>query len=382
MRRASIIFLAIIFAIFAFNDEEIYKKDIRNRLVIQGVGIDIEKDNSYKITLQAIDTNSTEASSPEGASQPPLQVYEVTGNSIYTAIKTVTESEGKMPLYSQNRIIILGKSITEENMDNVIDFFVRDVENSSSVYVAAAEKTASEILNTKNGEEYVSARNLKNSIDSYEYDARIFATSLYELINRYNSGTKDFAMPLLAVTEKDGEKDVEITGTAIFNNTKYREYISKDDTVFLNILYNQVNNTALSYPTADNTRISLNVVKSKTQRSVTIEKGIPTFRIKVTMNGDISEVSGGVGNAMKNSQIEEYKKRGEEYIEKQVGNFISSMYNDYESDAMGLVRLLYICEKDFYRKNEKNLDEVMKNSIFEVECTINIRRIGHEFIEL
>lgn len=382
MRRASIILLAIVLAIFAFNDEEIYKKDIRNRLVIQGIGIDIEKDNSYKVTLQAIDTNSSAAASSEGASQPPLQVYTVKGNSIYTAIKTVTESEGKTPLYSQNRIIILGKSITEENMDNVIDFFVRDVENSSSVYVAAAEKTAAEILQTKSGDEYVSARNLKNSIDSYEYDARIFATSLYELINRYNSATKDFAMPLLAVKEQNGEKNVEISGTAIFNNTKYREEISKDDTIYLNILYNEVYNTALSYSMEDNTRISLNVVKSKTKRTVTLENGKPTFKIKVTMNADISEISGGVGSAMQNSDIENYKKRGEEYIEKQIKSVISTLHNRYESDASGLARLLYICEQDFYRKNEKKIDEVMKNGIYEVECEINIRRIGHEFIEL
>ncbi len=382
MRRASIIFLAIILAIFAFNDEEIYKKDIRNRLVIQGIGIDIEKDNSYKVTLQAIDTNSSAAASSDGASQPPLQVYTVKGDSIYTAIKTVTESEGKTPLYSQNRIIILGKSITEENMDNVIDFFVRDVENSSSVYVAAAEKTAAEILQTKNGNEYVSARNLKNSIDSYEYDARIFATSLYELINRYNSASKDFAMPLLSVKEQNGEKNVEISGTAVFSNTKYREKISKDDTIYLNIINNEVHNTALSYSMEDNTRISLNVVKSKTKRTVSLRNGKPVFKIMVTMNADISEISGGVGSAMQNSDIEEFKKRGEEYVEKQIKNVISILHNRYESDASGLARLLYICEQDFYRENEKKIDEVMKNSIYEVECEINIRRIGHEFIEL
>lgn len=382
MRRASIILLAIILAIFAFNDEEIYKKDIRNCLVIQGIGIDIEKDNSYKVTLQAIDTNSSVAVSSDGASQPPLQVYTVKGDSIYTAIKTVTESEGKTPLYSQNRIIILGKSITEENMDNVIDFFVRDVENSSSVYVAAAEKTAAEILQTKNGNKYVSARNLKNSIDSYEYDARIFATSLYELISRYNSASKDFAMPLLSVKEQNGEKNVEISGTAVFSNTKYREKISKDDTIYLNIINNEVYNTALSYSMEDNTRISLNVVKSKTKRTVSLRNGKPTFKIMVTMNADISEISGGVSSLMKNSDIEEFKKRGEKYVEKQVKNVISTLHNRYESDVSGLARLLYICEQDFYRKNEKKIDEVMKNSIYEIECEINIRRIGHEFIEL
>lgn len=382
MRRASIILLAIILAIFTFNDEEIYKKDIRNRLVIQGIGIDIEKDSSYTVTLQVIDTNSSAAASEESASQPPLEVYKVKGDTIYTAIKTVTESEGKTPLYSQNRIIILGKSITEKNMDNVIDFFVRDVENSSSVYVAAAEKTAAEILETKSGDEYVSARNLKNSIDSYEYDARICATSLYELISRYNSASKDFAMPLLAVKEKNGEKDVEISGTALFNNTRYRDVISKDDTVYLNILYNKVYNTALSYSMEDNTRISLNVVKCNTNRKVRLENGKPIFKIKVTMNADISEISGGVSAIMTNSDIEAFKKRGEEYVEKQLHSLISIMHNRYESDAVGLARLLYICEQDFYRKNEKRIDSVMKDSIFEIECELNIRRIGHEFIKM
>ena len=56
MRKATVILLAFIISVFAFNEKEIYKKDIRNRLVIQGIGIDIETDNSYTLTLQTIDT--------------------------------------------------------------------------------------------------------------------------------------------------------------------------------------------------------------------------------------------------------------------------------------------------------------------------------------
>ena len=190
--------------------------------------------------MQTIDTNAQSATSEDGATQPPIKTKKETGDTIYTTIKSVTEIEGKIPLYSQNRIIILGKSITEEKMDDVIDFFVRDVENSASVYIAAAQDRASYILEAKNGEEYVSARSIEIGISANEYDARIFGASLYELINRYNSGSKDFAMPLLDVTEKEGKQSVEIIGTAIFNNTRYREYMSKDETVYLNFLSDKV----------------------------------------------------------------------------------------------------------------------------------------------
>lgn len=380
MRRTAIVVLALLIGIFTFNENEIYKKDIRNRLVIQGIAIDAEDDGNFTVTIQAIDTNAQSASSSDGASQPPLKTYKVEGDTIYTAIKSIIETEGKTPLYSQNRVIILGKSITEENMDDVIDFFVRDVENGSSVFIAAAEKTAAEILEAKNGEEYISARSIERGIGSYEYDARIFGLQLYDLINRYNSGTKDFAMPLLTVKDKDGEKSVEVIGTALFNSTRYREKISKDDTVFLNILYDRVYNTALAYDYGEDKKVSLNVVKSKTVRKVTLNKGIPTFKIAIEMEADIAEVSGGVSSEMKTEEIEKIVVTGENYIKEQTKEIIGTLYDKYDSDSVGLGRLLYIFEKDFYRKNEKNIDSVLQNSNYEVEVNLEIRRIGQEFI--
>ena len=380
MRRGLIIVFAIILALFTFSENEVYKKDIRNRLVIQGVGIDLEEDGTYTVTLQAIDTNSSEASSAEGASQPPLKAYKLTGDTVYTAIKSVTEKEGKIPLYSQNRIILIGKSITKEKMDDVIDFFVRDVEVGGTVYIAATEKTASEILTAKNGKELISAENLENSIEAYEYDAKIFATELYELINRYNSGSKDFALPLFSLQEKGDEKSVEITGTALFDNTKYREVISKNETIYLNVLSDEVYNTAIAFDGGKGTKVSLNIVKSKTKRTVTLTKDVPTFMIKVYMDADIAEISGGVSNAMTVEEIDEIKEKGEEYIEKSIKSTIDSLYHKHNSDACGLARLLYISQKDFYRKNEKNIDSVLDNSLYEVDVELNIRRIGHEYL--
>ena len=381
MRKAGIVLLSFLLAFYTFNSEEIYKKDIRNRLVIQGIGIDIIESGEYSVTIQAIDTNNQSSASSDSASQPPIKVYEVKGDTIYTAIKGVTEIEGKIPLYSQNRIIILGKSITEENMADVIDFFVRDVENSSSVYVAAAEKTAGEILNAKNGKEYITAGSIETGISAYEYDARIFNMQLYDLINRYNSSTKDFAMPLLSVKEENGEKSVEISGTALFNSTKYREKISKDKTAFLNILYDKVNNTALAYDYEDNKKVSLNIVNSKTERNLTLKNGVPHFKIKVKMQADISEISGGVSTKTETQDIERIKSAGEKYIENETKKLLNSLYNEYNSDSVGLARLIYINEKDFFKRNEKNLDSVLQNSVYEVEVDLEVRRMGHEFIQ-
>ena len=81
MRKTLIVLLVFLLAFYTFNSEEIYKKDIRNRLVIQGIGIDIEDDKKYSVTTQAIDINAQSATSSDGASQPPLKTYKTKGAS-------------------------------------------------------------------------------------------------------------------------------------------------------------------------------------------------------------------------------------------------------------------------------------------------------------
>ena len=265
-------------------------------------------------------------------------------------------------------------------MDDVIDFFVRDVENSSSVCIAAAEKTAGEILEAKNGDEYISARNIETAINSNEFDGRIFRLQLYELINRYNSSTKDFALPMLSVVEKDKEKSVEIIGTAVFNNTRYREKISKGETVFLNMLYNTINNSALSYDYEDGKKVSLNIVGAETKRKIVMKDGMPSFKITIKLKADIAEITGGVSAKMEVKELDKINSTGEEYIKTESTKLINKMYNGYNSDALGLARLIYINEKNFFKENEKNLDSVLQKSNYEVEVNLEIRRIGHEFV--
>ena len=100
------------------------------------------------------------------------------------------------------------------------------------------------------------------------------------------------------------------------------------------------------------------------------------------ISADIAENSGGVSKKMTKQDIETIKTSTEQYIEKAITQTRKRLYEEYESDACGLGRLLYIFKPSFYRRNEKNIDSVMQNSIFEVDVDLKIRRIGHEFIEM
>ena len=85
---------------------------------------------------------------------------------------------------------------------------------------------------------------------------------------------------------------------------------------------------------------------------VSLENGKPSFKIKVKMQADISEIRGGVSSAMEIQDIERIKLSGEKYIENETKKLLDSLYNEYNSDSVGLARLLYICEKEFFKKTK------------------------------
>lgn len=378
MRKTAVVIAVAIIALFSFNERELYKKDIRNRLVIQGIGIDREKDGTYTVTLQAINTGSQSSSMSDSGTEKPVQIYKVKGDTVYTAMKSVTEYEGKIPLYSQNRVIIIGRETAEKGIEGTVDFFVRDVENSASVRVAVADGKASEILEGETASGQVSARNIEQSIRAAEYEPEISELQLYELVSKYRDKCPSFLMPVISLKDKK----VEIKESALFEGALLTGIISREETVMLNFLSNTSYNGAVSFETAKGEKTAISIIDSKTKRRVSIKDGEPVFDIRVKVECDISEIYNGVLKSVDRKRLSELKNDAEKHLEKEIEKVIEKTYRDMRCDAAGLSRLLYIFEPSFYREHEKSLNTVMARSRYNVEACVTVRRTGHEFVEI
>ena len=150
--------------------------------------------------------------------------------------------------------------------------------------------------------------------------------------------------------------------------------------MFLNILYDRLNNTALAYDYEEGKKVSLNIVEAKIKRKVQLKDGKPSFKIMIKLKADIAEINGGVSSKMETEEINRISKAGESFVKNETDKLIYKMYNGYNSDAVGFGRLIYINETEIFKKNEKNLDSVLQESNYEVEVGLEIRRIGHEFV--
>ena len=110
------------------------------------VGLD-RQDEQILLTVQAL--NTEEAASAEGApaSGKMTAVYQAEGRTAEDALTQLILLTGKEPVYSHNRILLLGESICQDGtIGQAVDFFARSFQPRANVLLAVAKGSARELL--------------------------------------------------------------------------------------------------------------------------------------------------------------------------------------------------------------------------------------------
>ena len=375
MRKAAIILIAFLCTVALLN-RNAFKDDISNRTVVQGIGIDINDDETYTVTLETINTENY--SNSDGSAKPVMNLRIVDGKTVSSAIKSAFSFDGKTPVLSQNRVIIIGKDLAEKGIIEALDFFIRDAENYPTVQVAAVEEKAADFFKNASDESSVVSRNIEKILLTSDEDIAVTSITLCELANRAESKGQAFYMPIVSTFKEKDKPEVKSNGTAVFRNGKYVCNLDDEETIALNFLCNDARKGAIDFYT-DNGPAAISVIKSSTARSVDYSSDTPNFNVKIKIEADIAEASGGGGYNLSESEVSTLNRNAEEKIENSVKSLCQKLYSVEKADAPGLSRLIYIYYPEKFRAAEKNLSEIMTESHYTVEVEMCIRRIGQDY---
>lgn len=374
--RKAVIALVCVLCIGAVANRSAFKEDIRNRSVVQGIGIDLNDDGTYTVTLETINTENY--SNAEKSASPVMNVRTVSGKTVNSAIKSAYDIDGKMPVMSQNRVIVIGKELAEKGVMPALDYFIRDAENYPSVLISAAEMKAADFFKKATSETTVVSRDIENIILTSDEDISVSSITLCELVNRYKSAGSSFYMPIVSTVKEGDKEEVAVKSTGIFKDGKLVCSLNEDETASLNFLCNKVKKGAVDFSCEDEAA-AISLIKSSTVRRVNYDSENPTFFTKIKIEADIAEVEGGTTRNLSKDEVEKLGKSAEEKIKGNIESLCRKLYSQNKADAAGLSRLIYIHYPERFRQNEKNLSEIMAKSQYSVEVEVSIRRIGQDY---
>lgn len=341
--------------------------ELENLAIVTGMSID-KQDGEYTIGVLVANSKKQEASSKEGESQ--TIVYEGKGNSVMEAFYNIDLESPKQLYIGHLAIVLIDENIAKNEIEKISDILIRSPESRKNFYVAVAKDVkASDILKiTSPLESYPSesvSMNLKNAstyqgistdLTYSEFIASMLTTGISPTLPSITiDGDIDKGEKQDNLKTTDPETKVKLDTLAIFRNTKFIGYVSKEESKMINIL-NKRTKYAMETIQYQDSQVVFHLSNFKITRKAELKDKTPILTISFKATGAINEINTNANLSDPNT-IQEIQTGLEQKLTKQIQDTIDAMQKRYKTDIFGFGNLFYQKYPDYFKEVESKWNE-------------------------
>ena len=378
MRRFLKLLSAVVLTCFLLTGCISKSVQLKDKYVVQAVGIDIENGNC-NMSFQTFNTAESGGAGAELKGNLTT-VYTATGKSVFEAVRNNTAIVGRKPFFAHNRIIVIGEETAKQGLENYIDFFVRDHDNRVTVLLAVAKGKAENIVKSTCGKSLIPAEEVEKVLESGEYSSKAARVEVADAISLMQDKYSDIYIPVLTEEkgEKEGESFVKANGTAIFKDTKVAGYLNEDETRGMLFIINKIQTGIIVADLSKGRKTSFEILRSKTKVDVSVKNGVPTYDIKISCAGNVGELDNNEEINLKISQLNVVKEAIQKEIETEVSAAIQKCLYEYDSDVFKFGRMLMWKDPKYFKTVEGSWHDQLKKIKVNVSTDVTIKRLGQE----
>lgn len=351
--------------------------ELSKRLIVEAIGID-EADGVYTVTLQTLDTHSAGEGSDPNESGSVTRIFRFTGKTVAEALAGIPAATGLTPLYSQARILVLGKSAAEENVRAALDFFLREYHTRSDILLATAGQSAEEIVRADLGSSAPDALILEDAILRAAEKGEACAVKLYRFMNLMYTETDTPFCPVVelrASAEEDLQEPV-LGRTAFFEDGRLSFTVDQTVTKGLCYLTDAVKTGSFTVRGAYG-EYTLQTVSAKTKIRFSGSPGGIRAEIRVKSVCDVTEFLSPDAAPLEEAQARDAEDAGRAALETLAQSSFDVLYYGKRADICRLARRAAL---RFPGKENAFREEAFSRKAGNIKITVHltVRRTGKE----
>lgn len=353
-------------------------REVNDIAIVSAIGIDQGNNGNIRLSLQlAVPLLIGTGSSQGGAGTTKLAdtsgwVVSEEGATVMETYRSIQQKLPRQIFFSHSRVIIVGHSMAESGVSQVLDFFERYRESQMKSYFAVSATTASDVLN------YLPKfERLSSEVIFEELKRGVLPTvRLVDFLNALQSeGVEPFA-PILAITaSENGEspyKNLVISGSAVFKEDKMIGRLNDNEARGLHWVLDTVKEGVVTIEIEEGRRkgrISAELEKVNVSRKMKIgESGKMEVRLHADVSANIYENTTDMNlEISKNTNyvIDSLKHE----IEKRITASIQKVQRELKSDIFGFGQSIY---RRYPRAWNKTYREQWNTLFSEMETKIDV----------
>jgi spore germination protein KC len=341
--------------------------------IVAGVGIDKgESEGELSVTVEIVDTKEGMKSSPAG-----FKILTLSGKTIFEIARGIISITGKKLFWSHSKVIVLSEEVAREGVIKVIDWYNRDTETRSDVYIfVSKEKTAKEVISLSSVTESITAFALAQQMRSEKNVSTAPVVEIWDFIDKLEA-SGEFAMaPLINIHEQNKTKNAQVSGTAIFSMDKMVGTISGEETKYMLFAINQIEGGVL--PLNDEQgkpAFSLEILSNKTKVKPAWIDGKLQMQINTETQVGLDEVMTPEEFNNINSKNVLEERAGKE-LQERILSIIHRVQKDYHADIFGFGELIHERMPQTWKKVKENWGQEFSELDVVVNSKVIIKSSG------
>ena len=353
-------------------------KDLSEINIVAGLGLDRTEDGKVLFTVQVVEPAAIQSTSSGkgkgGGAQPkPVFIESYEGETVFDAVRGMLSIVDKRLFLSTAQVLILGERLSQDGIEEVLDFFQRDHEIDYSMTVLVAKGvTPREILEMETDMESIPAVYINETVENTVSRGTLKKTMLIDLIKDMGGSGRQ---PAIGQISKAGEKKVITEGTAVFRDGKLAGWLDLYETRGYLFAIDKVKSAVVNVP-ADEGKIAMEIIRSKGKVKVAFENGEPSMlTVKVETEANVGGYEGkGALDSPDNLYFLE-KTLGEE-IKKEIMMALEKTQKVYSSDIFGFGAYVSKYHPQYWKKAEKDWDDIFSRLPVDIQVDAKILRTG------
>lgn len=348
-------------------------REVDQLSIVAGVALDKGINEKYQMTVEIIQA------APGKDTKIESRTITLEGKTVFDAARNIISLSGKKLYWSHAKVIILSKEIASEGVTKAIEWYTRDAETREDVNILISEGTsAKEILvghgDSKDIQSFILAEIVKNQESLSK--APIMDILKFDIESK-TEGTST-VIPVVKLIEVNGEKTLQIMGTAIIKDDQLVGFLNGEETKDLIFIRNEVVGGLLIVEMQENDElisVSLEIFKNKTKITPVIEEDDIKIKLNIDTTVSIAEING-TENYIDEEGRMKLEQITQELLKERIEALISKIQSEYDADIFGFGAKLREDDVQVWNNVSDYWEEVFSYMEVNVKTNVHIKSSG------
>ena len=374
MNKKYILILLIISSILLLSGCWNYR-EIERLAIVSGLAVDKDENSGeYLLTTEIVDVKET-----MGKTTLTSKKIDSKGKTILDAIRNMIKISGKKLYLSHAKVFVISQDVAKENIVPIIDWISRDHETRIDIdLLISKEKTAKELLSQQSVTTDIRALEMNFMLDANKSLAKSPKVGTYEFINTLESEGISPTLPAIGITTSENKETSELSGTAIFKKEKLVGFLDEEESKYLLFIRDKIKGGLLSINMSENNpkdKVTLEIFKNKTKIKPVYSGENISINISIKTEVTIEENDTSINNIDEKGRAK-LKNESEKFLEKQIGDLIKKVQNEFDSDIFGFGAKIKAEMPHLWKVIKDDWDDIFKDLDVVVNAQIDIRNSG------